>query len=292
MAYHEWGDPQNPDVVLCVHGLTRTGRDFDLLARSLGTRYRVVCPDVVGRGLSDWLAHPSYYAVPQYVSDMVTLIARLEPGRLHWVGTSMGGLIGMVYAGALAQSRLKVASRTPTQQHTAVPDTHLRLDSIVLNDVGPHLEPVSLERIGHYVGESVQFSSFKDAVAYIRETCASFGPHRPEQWEELTRHVYIENNGKWVKHYDLSIGAAFKQMTPELTSQGESLLWGAYGSIVAPIQIIRGEYSDLLSVQTCEKMRQIQPHARFAQVSGVGHAPTLMSPEQIALIHEFLISLG
>lgn len=292
MAYYEWGDPANQEIVLCVHGLTRTGRDFDALARDLSTRYRVICPDVVGRGLSDWLANPNFYALPQYVSDMVTLIARLKPERLHWVGTSMGGLIGLIYAGALAQTRLSKASLTPAQCHTTLPSAQLRLDSLVLNDVGPHLEPASLVRIGLYVGEHVSFSSFDQAVQYVRMTCESFGPHSPEQWTDLTRHVYIEQEGHWVKHYDLSLAMPFKQLTPELAAQGEAFLWGAFSSITSPIQIIRGHNSDLLSEQTCQKMLQCQPHARLTQIAGVGHAPSLMKPEQISLVSDFLLSQG
>lgn len=290
MAYQEWGDPHNDELVLCVHGLTRTGRDFDALAQTLSSRFRVVCPDVVGRGRSDWLGQPALYAVGQYAADMVTLIAHLRPARLHWVGTSMGGLIGLVYAGLMAQYRIKKPQVPPAQQGLSLPDTDIRLDSLTLNDVGPHIEPVSLERIGEYVGEAVSFASFDAAVAYVQATCASFGPHTPSQWEALTRDVYIESQGKWIKHYDLSLAQAFKQMTPEATAQGEALLWGAYASIRAPIQIIRGQLSDLLSEQTCEKMLQIQPQARLAQIPGVGHAPTLMSPDQIAIVSDFLMS--
>jgi pimeloyl-ACP methyl ester carboxylesterase len=292
MAYYEWGDPANHEIVLCVHGLTRTGRDFDALAKALSTRYRVICPDVVGRGLSDWLSNPSFYALPQYVSDMVTLIARLQPKRLHWVGTSMGGLIGLIYGGALAQTRLKSASLTPAQRHTTLPSAQLSLDSLVLNDVGPHLEPVSLARIGLYVGEDVSFSSFDQAVQYVRMTCESFGPHSPEQWADLTRHVYIEQAGLWVKHYDLSLAMPFKQSTPELAAQGEAFLWGAFTSLTIPIQIIRGQNSDLLSEQTCQKMLQCQPQACLNQIAGVGHAPTLMEPDQISLVSDFLVSQG
>jgi pimeloyl-ACP methyl ester carboxylesterase len=290
MAYYEWGDPENNEIVLCVHGLTRTGRDFDALARSLSNRYRVICPDVVGRGLSDWLSNPSFYALPQYVSDIVTLIARLQPERLHWIGTSMGGLMGLLYAGALAQARLSSDILTPAQRHTRLPSTQLRLDSIVLNDVGPHLEPVSLARIGLYVGEKVSFSSFDQAVQYVQMTCESFGPHTPEQWADLTRHVYIEHDGNWVKHYDLSLAEPFKQLTPELAAQGEAYLWGALASIHSPMQIIRGQLSDLLSEQTCQKMLQLQPHARLTQIAGVGHAPTLMETDQINVIKDFLFT--
>jgi pimeloyl-ACP methyl ester carboxylesterase len=288
MAYYEWGDPDNREIILCVHGLTRTGRDFDALARALSVRYRVICPDVVGRGLSDWLSNPSFYALPQYVSDIVTLMAQLQPERLHWVGTSMGGLIGLLYAGAQAQARLSGAPLTPAQRHARLPSTQLRLDSIVLNDVGPHLEPASLARIGLYVGENVSFSSFDQAVQYVRMTCESFGPHTPEQWADLTRHVYIEHEGNWVKHYDLSLAEPFKQLTPEIAAQGEAYLWGAFASLTSPIQIIRGQQSDLLSEQTCQKMLQLQPLARFTQIADVGHAPTLVDTDQINIIKNFL----
>jgi pimeloyl-ACP methyl ester carboxylesterase len=290
MAYYEWGDPDNKEILLCVHGLTRTGRDFDALARALSDRYRVICPDVVGRGLSDWLINPAFYALPQYVSDMVTLIARLQPERLHWVGTSMGGLIGLTYAGALAQARLSRSMLPPAQSHTTLPSPHLRLDSIVLNDVGPRLEPISLARIGRYIGEKVSFSSFEHAVQYVRMTCESFGPHAPEQWVELTRHVFIEKAGNWAKHYDLSLAEPFKQLTPESAAQGEAFLWGAFLSLSVPIQIMRGQHSDLLSEQTCQQMLQHQPQGRLTQIAGVGHAPTLMETDQINVIKDFLFN--
>ena len=215
MAYTEWGDPSNKKIVLCVHGLTRTGRDFDVLAKRLAQDYRVVCPDVVGRGMSDRLANPAFYAIPQYAADMVNLVDRLQPSELHWVGTSMGGLIGLAYAGALALSRVQQQTLTPAQHYSNLPSTGVRLDRLVLNDVGPHLEPVSLERIGQYVGEAIEFASFQDAVQYVKKTAASFGPHTKAQWQELTRYTYIEQNGRWIKHYDLGLAAPFKSMTPE-----------------------------------------------------------------------------
>ena len=288
MAYREWGDPECDEVILCVHGLTRTGRDFDSLASELSTRYRVICPDVVGRGLSDWLVNPAFYALPQYVSDMVTLIARVQPKRLHWIGTSMGGLIGLVYAGAYAQLQIRNALHSPAQRHTSLPDTYFPLDSLLLNDVGPHIEPVSLARIGQYVGEAVSFACFDDAVAYVQSTCASFGQHTTDQWHDLTRHVYIEQSGRWVKHYDLAIAAAFKQVSPEIVAQAETMLWAAFTSLNIPIQIIRGHQSDLLSEQTCHKMLQVQAHARLSQIQCVGHAPTLMDPVQISIVTDFL----
>ena len=274
MAYHEWGAPDNPDVVLCVHGLTRTGRDFDDLAQALAVDFRVVCPDVVGRGLSDRLANPMLYAVPQYASDMVTLLARLNPARLSWVGTSLGGLIGMAYAGLLAQARFARQHPTPAQAHQPLPDAHLPLDKIA--------------RIGQYVGEPVAFSTFDEAVVYVRAVSASFGPHTGGQWRELTRHTFIERDGKWVKHYDLGIAVPFGAMNQDMAQQGEAMLWAAYASIVAPILIVRGMESDLLSRDTVEQMLARNPRARVVEFAGVGHAPTFMVPDQIAAVVDFL----
>ncbi|MDO8694654.1 MAG: alpha/beta hydrolase [Sheuella sp.] len=289
MAYHEWGDRDNPDTVLCVHGLTRTGRDFDYLARRLSKDYRVVCPDVVGRGLSDRLANSMFYGVPQYTADMVSLIARLQPARLQWVGTSMGGLIGMAYAGSMAFARQLQSLPTPAQSFQSLPDTGVRLDKLVLNDVGPHIEPVSLERIGQYVGEPVSFDSFNAAVQYVKTTAASFGPHTEEQWQELARYTYIEQSGKWIKHYDLSLAQPFKSMTPEQALAGEKILWQAYASIQAPILIVRGKQSDLLSPATLQKMLEVNPRARAVEIAGVGHAPTFMSTEQLDIVCGFFV---
>ena len=288
MAYYEWGDPANRDIILCVHGLTRTGRDFDALARALSSKYRVICPDVVGRGLSDRLNNPLFYAVPQYVSDMVTLIGQLQPERLQWVGTSMGGLIGMAYAGALAQAQASHALPTPAQEKHPLPDTCLRLDRIVLNDVGPHLEPASLDRIGQYVGDAIRFNSFEEAVAYVKLTAASFGPHTEEQWQHLTRFTYIPHGDHWVKHYDLGLATPFKAMDAATAAQGEQYLWHAYASIQAPILIVRGQDSDLLSTATLERMLASNTRSRVVQFAGVGHAPTLMAADQIAAIEGFL----
>lgn len=288
MAYTEWGDPSNKKIVLCVHGLTRTGRDFDVLAKRLAQDYRVVCPDVVGRGMSDRLANPAFYAVPQYAADMVNLVDRLQPSELHWVGTSMGGLIGLAYAGALALARVQQQTLTPAQHHSNLPSTGVRLDRLVLNDVGPRLEPVSLVRIGQYVGEAIEFANFEDAVQYVKKTAASFGPHTKAQWQELTRYTYIEQNGRWIKHYDLGLAVPFKSMTPEIAAQGEQYLWSAYASVQTPILILRGAESDLLSKQTLQHMLERNPQAKSYEFKGVGHAPTLMADDQVKVVTDFL----
>src|SRR5690606_31376238 len=202
MAYWEWGDPDNDKVLLCVHGLTRTGRDFDRLATRLASDYRVICPDIVGRGQSDWLINPTFYVVPQYVSDMLTLIARLNPRQLDWVGTSMGGLIGLALAGTLALS----AQLQPRPPQAGMPRSEtLRLGKMILNDIGPSISLSGLERIGTYVGQPMVFDSFGQAVDYVRSVSVGFGQHDQQGWEALTRHVFTEQNGQWVKSYDLRI---------------------------------------------------------------------------------------
>jgi pimeloyl-ACP methyl ester carboxylesterase len=287
MAYWEWGDPGSDKVLICVHGLTRTGRDFDTLARRLCGEYRVVCPDVVGRGASDWLLNPSFYTVPQYVGDMVTLIARLRPATLHWVGTSMGGLIGMVLAGSAAVSaRMRGARQTHGGSRLAGPE--LRIDRMVLNDVGPRLAADALARIGQYVGQGQEFASFDDAVAYLRQVSASFGTHTDEQWRELARHVFLQRGDRWIKHYDLGLAMPFAAQDDAALAAGEQLLWHSYEALDHPILIVRGQDSDLLSAATAADMVRRNPRARLVEVPGVGHAPTLMDETQIEAVAAFL----
>lgn len=286
MAYWEWGDPANDQVLLCVHGLTRTGRDFDRLARRMSKRYRVVCPDVAGRGRSDWLLNPAFYTVPQYIADMVCLIARLQPARLHWVGTSMGGLIGLGLSGASAFAKAMWAQRP----HAGMPppDTGIRFDSLVLNDVGPRLEMPALSRIAQYVGQPGQFTSFEQAVASVRTVSQSFGPHTDEQWQELARYVYPKQNELWVKHYDLALAVPLVNQTPAELAAGEQILWQSYDAVACPVLIVRGELSDLLTPHTVQEMLVRNPRASSHTVAGVGHAPTLMAPEQIEPVAAFL----
>lgn len=286
MAYWEWGDPANDQVLICVHGLTRTGRDFDHLARRMASRYRVICPDVVGRGRSDWLLNPAFYTVPQYVADMVSLIARIQPARLHWVGTSMGGLIGLGLSGAASFAKAMWMQRP----HIGMPtlDVGIRFDSLVLNDVGPRLETLALSRIANYVGQPGQFNSFEQAVQAVRSVSESFGPHTDEQWAELARYVYPQQNELWVKHYDLALSIPLANQTSTELAAGEQILWQSYDAVDCPILIVRGEQSDLLTSHTAQEMVVRNPRARLHTVAAVGHAPTLMVPEQIEPVATFL----
>ena len=268
MAYVEWGDPANPRVLLCAHGLARQGRDFDTFARAMSDRYRVVCPDVVGRGRSDWLADPSGYQIPAYVADMVTLLARLDARELHWVGTSMGGLIGLGLA--------------------ALPDSPVR--RLVLNDVGPAIEAAALQRIGAYLGQPLRWGSVEEAAEYLRGISAGFGPHTREQWLALTRPMLKPDGAGFKLHYDPAIAVPFRALTPELARAGEVMLWASYDALRCPTLLLRGAESDLLARDTALAMTVRGPRARLVEFDGVGHAPTLVAPDQIAVVREFLLA--
>ena len=263
IAYLEWGDPRNKDVLVCVHGLARSARDFDELARTLCGHFRVACPDLAGRGDSDRLADPALYVVPQYVSDMVTLIARLDAESVNWVGTSLGGLVGMALA-AQAGSPIK---------------------RLFLNDVGPVIAKVALERIASYLGQTPAFNSIEEAEKYIRAVSASFGPHTEAQWRFLTEtFVRKDAQGKWRAHYDPRIADEYKRTLPAQDIE----LWYLYDAIRCPTMVLRGAQSDLLSRQTVEAMAGRGPKAKVVELAGVGHAPTLLNPDQIAIVRDFL----
>lgn len=263
MAYTEWGDPANRKVLVCAHGLTRNGRDFDFLAQALADEYRVVCPDVAGRGRSDWLGVKADYGFPLYVSDMVTLLARLDAETVHWFGTSMGGLIGML-----------IASRP-----------HAPISRLVLNDVGPVITAASLRRIGEYVGKAPKFASMAEAEAWIRVVSAPFGPLTDDQWQHLTRYSVRPVEGGFAMVYDPGLGDVFRQ-TPILVDVD---LWSVYEAIRCPTLALRGAESDLLETSTFNEMALRGPCARLAEIPGVGHAPMMMDADQISLVRNFLL---
>lgn len=271
MAYHEWGDPSNPRVLMCVHGLTRTGRDFDVLAQSMSGEYRVVCPDVVGRGRSEWLADPRQYVLPQYVSDMVTLIARLNVEQVDWFGTSMGGLIGMGLAG--------------------LPKSPVR--KLLLNDVGPRITAQAIERIGAYLGLPVRFKTFEEGLAYLQTISASFGRHTPEQWRELNGAILKPVQGaeglEWGLHYDPALAVPFKETPPEAVQAGELALWRMFEAAQGPTLIVRGAQSDLLLRETVAEMVARGKQVSSVEIADVGHAPTFVDPAQIAIAREFFL---
>ncbi|GJG93013.1 alpha/beta fold hydrolase [Cupriavidus pauculus] len=271
MAYHEWGDPLNPRVLMCVHGLTRTGRDFDVLAQAMSDEYRVVCPDVVGRGRSEWLADPRHYVLPQYGSDMVTLIARLNVEQVDWFGTSMGGLIGMGLAG--------------------LPKSPVR--KLLLNDVGPRITLQAIERIGAYLGLPVRFKTFEEGLAYLQTISASFGRHTPEQWRELNGAILKPVQGdeglEWGLHYDPALAVPFKETPPEAVQAGELALWHLFEAAPGPTLVVRGAQSDLLLRETVAEMVARGKQVSSVEIADVGHAPTFVDPAQIAIAREFFL---
>ena len=266
MAYSEWGKPENPKVLICVHGLSRNGRDFDALASALSADYRVVCPDVVGRGRSDWLRDAANYGIAQYVADMMLLIARLDVETVHWLGTSMGGLIGMVLASL---------EGTP-------------ISRLLLNDVGPVISAESIKRIGDYIGRAPKFDSFADAEKYIRLVSAPFGALTDAQWRQLTESSVCQNAcGRWEMRFDAAgIAESFRRAT----TVGEIDLWPIYDRIRCPTLVVRGAQSDLLSRETVQLMASRGPRPEVVEVPGVGHAPMFMEEGQIGIARRFFLA--
>jgi pimeloyl-ACP methyl ester carboxylesterase len=280
MAYWQWGAADASQTIVCVHGLSRQGRDFDVLAQALVTRsarpLRVVCPDVVGRGRSDWLKDPMGYQIPSYVGDMLAMLAQLHGqaplATLDWVGTSMGGLIGMGVAG------------TPGLP-LAVPVRRL-----LLNDVGPAIGWQALQRIGTYLGQTGRFDSVQQAADAMWAISASFGPHTPEQWLALSQAMVKPlSEGGLTLHYDPAIAVPFRTLTEESAAQASAALWQLYEGIRAEVLLTRGAQSDLLSQETALAMAQRGPKARVVEFEGVGHAPTFVLDDQVEVAASFLL---
>ncbi|MBI5785263.1 MAG: alpha/beta hydrolase [Rhodocyclales bacterium] len=265
MAYVEWGEPDNPRLLVCAHGLTRCGRDFDFLAQALADQYRVVCPDVVGRGRSAWLRDKNHYRIPQYCADMVTLLARLDAQTVHWLGTSMGGLIGMALA---------------AQQGTPI-------SRLVLNDVGPVVTAGSIVRIGEFLGRAPRFATIEEAEAYVRFVSAPFGALTDAQWRHLTIHTLRPfAEGGYAMAYDPGIAEPFRL---DMGSGKDVELWPRYDAVTCPTLLVRGAQSDLLTVATAREMGERGPRARLAEIQNVGHAPVLMADDQIGIVRDFLL---
>jgi pimeloyl-ACP methyl ester carboxylesterase len=280
MAYWQWGDAPAGKVVLCVHGLSRQGRDFDVLAQALLARsrqpLRVVCPDVVGRGRSDWLKDPMGYQIPNYVGDMLALLAQLHGEApvhtLDWLGTSMGGLIGMVICGAR-----EIAVPAPVRK-------------LVLNDVGPAIQWQALQRIGTYLGQTGRFESVQQAADAMWAISTGFGAHTREQWLALSQAMVKPlPEGGFTLHYDPAMAVPFREVTEQSAAQGQAALWQLYDSIQAQTLITRGANSDLLSRDTALAMTQRGPKARLVEFEGVGHAPMFVAQDQVEVVTAFLV---
>jgi len=281
MAYWLWGAADAAHVIVCVHGLSRQGRDFDVLAQALVAEspmpVRVVCPDVVGRGRSDWLADPMGYAVPTYAADMLQLLQHLQAAApvttLDWVGTSMGGLIGMALAGTP-----KLPLPVPMRR-------------LVLNDVGPVIQWSALQRIGTYIGKTGRFESVPQAAEAMWAISQGFGAHTPAQWLALSQPMVKPlPDGGFTLHYDPAIAVPFRTLDEQSAAAGQAALWQLYDAIRARTLLLRGAQSDLLSRATAEEMMHRGPQPGLVEFEGVGHAPTLIAPEQVEAVAAFLLA--
>ena len=282
MAYWQWGDPQSDHVVVCAHGLTRQGRDFDVLARALcehaGGAVRVVCPDVAGRGQSDWLKDPMQYGFPTYVADMLVLLAQLQReaaiSTLDWLGTSMGGVIGLILAG---------------QPGLPMP---VRLHRLALNDIGPAVSLPGLLRIQAYVGNTGRFNSLDQAADAMWAISDSFGPHTREQWLALCRPMVKplagDPEGALTLHYDPALAVPMKGLSEEGVAAMVAMLWQLYDAVTVPVLLLRGAQSDVLLQTTATAMTQRGPRARLVEFVGIGHAPTLVAADQVEVVRQWL----
>ena len=262
LRWTEWGDPANPRVLVCAHGLTRCGRDFDFLASRLADEYRVVCPDLPGRGLSDRLADPADYGYPVYCADMATMLGALGAERVDWVGTSMGGILGMLLA---AQPRTPVAK-------------------LVLNDVGDVVPKAALDRIGTYVGLVPAFDTLEALEAAMRAV-SPFGELDAAQWRHLAVHAAVRgDDGRWRFRYDPGIAVPFKAAT-----LGDVDLRPFWNAVRGPALVIRGETSDLLTPEILARMAT-RPGTETLAVPRTGHAPMLMNDAEAGAVRRFLLA--
>ena len=262
MAYTEWGAPDAARTLVCVHGLTRNGRDFDTIAAALEDGYRVICPDIVGRGRSDWLRDGTQYQNPTYLADLVTVLARAGANEVDWLGTSMGGILGMLMA--------------------SMPGSPIK--RLIINDVGPFLPKPALERIASYTGTAPDFDDIGVLEAYLREVHAPFGDLTDQQWRHMAEASSREvDEGKVALAYDPAIGDNFRA-----GPLGDVDMWGWWDAIHCPTLVLRGESSDLLLSEHSEEMTRRGPKAELVEITGCGHAPALMDPEQLALIRDWL----
>jgi len=263
IAFTDWGDVSNPNILVCAHGLTRNSRDFDKIAESLSEDYRVICPDMVGRGNSDWLSQADEYGYPQYVADTLTLLGQFEIRTLNWLGTSMGGLLGMMLA--------------------AMPDTPIQ--RMVINDIGPFIKRAPLRRIAAYLSARPKFETFEDLESHLREIHAPFGPLTDGEWHHVATHSALQTaDNRWQTRYDPDISVPFcKAIDADID------IWEIWDQIRCPVLVLRGADSDLLSGETAAEMTTRGPGSvTVKEFEGVGHAPMLMADDQILCIQRWL----
>ena len=265
IAYTEWGRPKKGEpAVVCVHGLTRNGRDFDYLAAMLQhDGRRVACPDIVGRGKSEWLADKRHYTFATYCADFTALLARLDGESFDWIGTSLGGLIGMFMA--------------------AQPNSPIR--RLVLNDAGPFIPKEAPRRMLSYVGTTPVFPTLDEAEQYLRKILEPYGILDDEQWAHLTNYsVRQRPDGQYETIYDPGIAVPMKSVPV-----ADLNLWPVWDQIRCPVLVLRGAKSDVLLKETAEKMKTRGPKVTVVEFEGVGHAPPLLHARHIDVVRKWLL---
>ncbi|SEG85999.1 alpha/beta fold hydrolase [Marinobacterium lutimaris] len=261
LHYQEWGSASNERVLICVHGMARNSRDFDELALALSRNYRVICPDLPGRGESDWLANPKDYSLVQYVQDMVALIARVDAARVDWIGTSLGGLIGICLA--------------------AQPNTPIR--RLVLNDIGPFIPQAALQRIAGYLGDH-RFDDESAMESWLRDLYTAFSGLSDRQWQHLVTHGQRQcDDGRLGLHYDPAIAVNAAE-----NSRADVDIWSLWERVDCPQLLLHGRESDVLRLETVQQMQSRRPDLQVHSLDGIGHAPALMSKDQITLLVDWL----
>ena len=261
MAYYDWqASVQAKKTLVCVHGLTRNGRDFDMFAQEAVKDYRLLCPDIAGRGKSGWLKDKGWYHYGTYVADMIYFFEKMQLKDVSWVGTSMGGLIGMVLA--------------------AMYPEHIK--KLVMNDIGPFIPEAAIKRLGEYVGKDVAFDRQDDAQKYIQSIMAPWGITDRVHWRHIAEHSFRQSAGKFVLNYDPEIKQAF------FSVQGDLDMWDLWAQVKCPVLVLRGSMSDLLTGATAERMKASRPNVEVIEFPNIGHAPSLMSKEQIQKVKAWL----
>lgn len=260
IVYNEWGSQDNERVLVCVHGLARNSRDFDDIAKSLSREYRVICPDMPGRGESDWLANPADYAMPQYLSNIMVLLARLNVEKVDWLGTSMGGIIGMLLA--------------------SMPQSPIR--KLILNDIGAFVSKESIQRIGDYLVPK-HFEDAETAKAFMKTTYPGLRNLTEVQWQHLTKYGFKQVEQGLTQHYDPAIGDTLRASADQ-----DIDLWFVWRAIQCPQMLIWGETSDILNQATVEQMQTENPAMSLYSIAGIPHVPSLMEEAHIQEITQWL----
>ncbi len=267
LAYYQWGDVENPDIIVCVHGLSRNARDFDFLAEALASRYRVIAMDMAGRGKSDWLTNKTDYNYLTYIADCCALLDGLKLEKVTWLGTSMGGIIGMMLAAQQPQ----------------------RIKRMVLNDIGAVVSAQGLTRILGYVGSSVPFANAEEALSHLKSILRPFGIASEAEWQFMFEISFNRlPDGRYAFAYDPDISQPFRDAASKADAIADIDLSAAWSQVQCPVLVLRGKESDILTHETAAAMLNRPIPTTLKEFDGVGHAPALLNDVQIHTIIDWL----